>query len=52
MLDQLNLMGANVIGVVLNRVRRSGTHYLNKYYRNTLREKPKEKIEKIAAPQS
>ena len=52
MLEQLNLMGANVIGVVLNRVRRAGTHYLNKYYGNNPHQKLKEQIEKVAAPQS
>ncbi|HLO15121.1 MAG TPA: polysaccharide biosynthesis tyrosine autokinase [Anaerolineales bacterium] len=52
MLDQLNLMGANVLGVVVNRVRRSRNHNLKGYYRNALQEKPKEKIEKVAATQS
>jgi Mrp family chromosome partitioning ATPase len=52
MLDQLNLMGANVLGVVVNRVRRSRNYNLKGYYRNALQEKTKEKIEKVAATQS
>ncbi len=52
LLDQLNLMGVNVLGVVLNRVRRAGAHSLDGYYRNISQEKPIEKIEKVAATQS
>ena len=43
MINQLNLMNANLLGVVLNRVKRTDTYYPNGYYYGTHGKKSKEK---------
>jgi capsular exopolysaccharide synthesis family protein len=52
MLDQLKLMEANVLGVVLNCARGVNAHDLDGYYRNTNAKKPKGNVEKTEAIQS
>jgi capsular exopolysaccharide synthesis family protein len=52
MLDQLRLMDANVLGVVLNRVPRTDTYYFDGYYRGASEAKPKEKVKKVANNQT
>jgi capsular exopolysaccharide synthesis family protein len=48
MLDQLKLMNANVLGVVLNRVRLPDPHYFNERTHNIFEHKREETMEKIS----
>ena len=47
MINQLNLMEANVLGVILNRVSHADTYYPNGYYYKTRRNRLKEMMEKV-----
>jgi capsular exopolysaccharide synthesis family protein len=47
MLDQLNLLGASVLGVVLNRVPRADTYYFDGYYHHDHDEKMEEQVKQV-----
>jgi capsular exopolysaccharide synthesis family protein len=51
MLDQLKLLGAEVLGVVLNRVPHKGTYYYGGYYRPQ-EEDPEETVDDVKASES
>lgn len=52
MLDQLNLIGATVLGVALNRVPRADTYYFEGYYHDNSDEKLEEQIKQVETAQS
>lgn len=47
MLDQLKLIQANLLGVVLNRASRANTYYFDGYYHNIHEDKMQEQLDKI-----
>jgi len=52
MLDQLKLMNANVLGVVLNRVPLSNAYYFDGYSRNISKDTTEDVMETVAVTQS
>jgi capsular exopolysaccharide synthesis family protein len=52
MLDQLNLIGASVLGVALNRVPRADTYYFDGYYHDNQDGKLEEQRKKVGTAQS